>query len=340
MKRDDPEHRDDGQPFVHPDPVTDAALNWLFALQGDPDDTRLRLEFETWRDSDPAHMEAFSIVSAAWNLPEMDMVAVDLVASTGYAQRKHETAVLPFPNLQRRKWAAGGMAVAAMALIAIAVQQYPALMLRWQADYLTAIGMRDEISLPDGSRMTLNTASAVSLDFEGAKRSVTLLQGEAYFDVVPNPSRPFTVTAAFSEVVVKGTAFSVRTEGVRDTIVLEHGHVDITRLQEKADKVSLEPGESITASATALSVATKVDATASLAWLGGMIVFEDKPLGQVLGEIGRYYSHPVIVANGALDQVRVNGNYRIDNPERAIRSLATAAGATATRLPGGILILR
>ncbi len=340
MKKDNPEHRGDGEDFVHPDPVTDAALNWLFALQGDPYDKRLRTEFETWRDCNPAHMEAFSIVSVAWNLPEMDMVAVDLMANTGYAQRKPETPVLPFPNPNRRKWAVGGMAVAAMALVAIAVQQYPALMLRWQADYVTATGVRDEISLPDGSRMTLNTGSAVSLDFQGSKRSVTLLQGEAYFDVVPDPSRPFTVAAAFSEIVVKGTAFSVRTGGTQDTVVLERGHVDVARLPEKTDTAFLEPGESITASATALSVVAKADPAASLAWLKGMVVFEDKPLGNVLEEVGRYYDHSIIVADSALGRVRVNGNYRIDNPERAIRSLATAAGAAVTRLPGGILILR
>lgn len=325
---------------MHPDPVTDVALNWLFTLQAAPDDKRLRTEFELWRDANPAHAEAFLLVTAAWGLPEMDMVAADLLSQTMHAKRMPQNPVRPLSKPKRRNWAVAAVAVAAMAILAIGVQQYPALMIRWQADYLTDTGMRDEISLPDGSRMTLNTASAVSLDFEGAKRSVTLLRGEAYFDVVPDPSRPFTVVAAFSEVVVKGTAFSVRTESVHDTIVLERGHVDIARLQEKADKAALEPGESITASATALSAAAKADTTTSLAWLKGMIVFEDKPLGQVLGEVGRYYSHPVIVANGALYQVRVNGNYRIDNPERAIRSLATAAGATVTRLPGGILILQ
>jgi ferric-dicitrate binding protein FerR (iron transport regulator) len=86
--------------------------------------------------------------------------------------------------------------------------------------HVTATGIRDEIVLPDGSRMILNTASAVSLHFEGGTRSVQLLQGEAYFDVAPDPARLFTVVAAFSEVEVKGTAFSVRTENEADTVVV------------------------------------------------------------------------------------------------------------------------
>lgn len=340
MERDKPEHSEDGQEFVHPDPVMDAALNWLFTLQAEPDDQRLKAKFEAWRNSHPSHSEAFAAVSGAWDLPEMDMVAADVAARTGHVGQTPDAVIVEYRRPKRNPWTIAAMATAAVILVAVGIQQYPVLMLQWHADYQTATGGREEITLPDGSRMTLNTASAVTLDFEGARRSVTLLQGEVYFDVVPDPSRPFTVGAAFSEVEVKGTAFSVRTERELDTVVLEHGHVDVARPTERTETASLEPGESIIVSATGLSAVTKTDAASSLAWLKGMVVFEDRPFGQVVREFGRYYGHRIVVANGDLDQVRVNGNYRLDNPERAIRSLATAAGASVTRLPGGILILR
>lgn len=340
MERDKPEPSDDDQEFVHPDPVTDGALNWLFTLQAEPDDQRLRAEFEAWRNSDPSHAETFAVVAGAWDLPEMDMAAADLAARTGHSRPKHDARVAQIPRRKRSPWTTAPMAAAAAVLIAVGIQQYPVLMLQWRADYQTATGVFEKITLPDGSEMTLNTASAVSLDFEGTRRAVTLLQGEAYFDVVPDQARPFIVTAAFAEIEVKGTAFSVRTESEADTIVLERGHVDVARLAERTETAFLEPGETITASAARLSAVTKIDPDTSLAWLNGMIVFEDRPFGQVLQEVGRYYGHSIVVATGRLEHVRVNGNYRLDNPERAIRSLATAAGASVTRIPGGILILR
>ncbi|ANH03414.1 FecR domain-containing protein [Shinella sp. HZN7] len=340
MERDKREQGGKEQGFVHPDAVMDAALNWLITLQGAPDDTALAARFRQWQQADPAHAAAFDTVAAAWNLPEMDMVAKDVAARTMPSSRPPEVVVLADRRGKRGGWTRGAMAAAAVLLLAVGIQQYPALRLQWQADYITQAGARDEITLPDGSRMILNTASAVSLDFEGSKRSVTLLQGEAYFDVVPDPARPFTVAAAFSEVEVKGTAFSVRTESTEDTVVLEHGHVDVTRLPERAETASLEPGESIIATAAAFSGVRKTDPGTSHAWLQGRVVFEDQPFDQVLGEIERYYGHTVVVANGQLSHVRINGNYRLDNPERVIRSLATAAGADVTRLPGGILILR
>ncbi len=341
MERDNREQSDkEEQGFVHPDAVMDAALNWLIALQGAADDAALRARWKQWGQADPAHAAAFETVAAAWNLPEMDMVAKDFAAREIASIPPPHVIVLEERRPKRSGWTKAAMAAAAVLLVAVGIQQYPALSLQWQADYLTQAGARDEFKLPDGSRMILNTASAVSLDFEGSKRSVTLLKGEAYFDVVPDPTRPFTVAATFSEVEVKGTAFSVRTESNEDTVVLEHGHVDVTRLPEQTDMASLEPGESISANAAAFSGVKKTDPSTSHAWLQGRVVFDDQPFEQVLGEIGRYYGHTIIVANDQLNHIRINGNYRLDDPERVIRSLSTAAGASVTRLPGGILILR
>ncbi|MGV6872019.1 FecR family protein [Pseudochelatococcus sp. B33] len=315
-------------------------MSWLVTLQGAPEDEGLRGRFEAWRNADPAHAKAYALVAGVWDLPEMDVVADRLVARAEHGRAGSAPVVSEYGRPNRKLLRKAIMAAAAVALLAVGIQQYPALRLQWRADYVTATGFRDEISLPDGSRMILNTASAVALDFEGGNRSVMLLQGEAYFDVVPDPARPFRVTAVFSEVEVTGTAFSVRTEDDQDTVVLEHGHVDVALLPARTDLASLEPGESITATATALSAVRKTDPATSLAWLHGRLVFEDQPFGRVIDEIGRYYGYPVIVANGRLGRVKISGNYRLDNPEGVIRSLATAAGASVTRIPGGILLLR
>lgn len=331
MERDKSGRNNNEQGFVHPDAVTDAALDWLLLLQAAPQDATLKARFEAWRRADPAHAETFALVAGAWDLPEMDIVAHDIASRPGSRQT-------PRP-VRRGRWAAAAMAMAAAVLLAVGVQQYPLLRLQWQADYITATGARDVVTLPDGSVMTLNTGSAVTVDFEGRRRSVTLLQGEAYFDVVPDTSRPFKVAAAFSEVEVKGTAFSVLRDSDEDTVVLERGHVDVTRLPERTDMASLEPGESITATATALSAVKKTDAATSLAWLQGRLVFQDQPFGAVLKQLGRYYRHSIVVTDSRLASLRVNGNYRLDDPERIVRSLATATGAAVTRLPGGILIL-
>lgn len=60
----------------------------------------------------------------------------------------------------------------------------------------------------------------------------------------------------------------------------------------------------------------------------------------MLNELRRYYKPPVIVADNRVSRLIVTGNYRLDNIEGAIRTLADAAGVTMDRLPGGLIILR
>lgn len=339
MERDEAGRSEPEPEFSHPDPLTDAALDWLFTLQAHPDDPALKARFDAWRQADSAHDEAFARVAQAWSLPEMDEVARGLVSQKRHAEsgRGAPAARRPAP---RGRWTKLALAMAAALVLALGVHLYPGLALRWKADFLTLAGARQLVVLPDGSRMTLNTASAVALNFDGVTRSVTLLQGEAYFDVVRDTSRPFTVVSTFAEVEVKGTAFSVRTDGTQDVVVLERGHIDVAQLPGRRAQAALNPGESIVATAASLSPIRRADPEMSLAWLRGQLVFEDRPFDEVLDEVARYYGHAIIAATGGLAQIRVNGNYRLDDPERAVRSLATAAGASVTRLPGGILIVR
>nr|WP_183857587.1 FecR domain-containing protein [Prosthecomicrobium pneumaticum] len=315
----------------------DAALDWLFTLQAAPDDAASRAAFEAWRGADPARAQAFSAVAGAWDLPEMDIAAAALAKATTAPRAGRVRSVVSAAATRRRRLA---LAAAAVLLLAVGLHQAPGLILRWRADYLTQTGARAAFTLPDGSRMTLNTASAAALDFEAGRRAVTLLAGEAYFDVLPDPQRPFVVVSAFSEVEVKGTAFSVRKGEAQDTVLLARGHVEVARRSAPADRAALDAGEAIDVSATAFSPLRAADAERALAWLDGRIVFADQPFGAVLEEIGRYYPHTILVTDGALERVAISGNYRLDAPERTIRSLATAAGASVTRLPGGVLILR
>jgi transmembrane sensor len=340
VESDKPERSAKDGEFALADPVMDAALNWFALLQGFPDDKGLKARFEQWRMADPGNAGAFSRVAGVWDFPELDVIAADVGKTVGSAPAPGRSLRACPPRARRSAWTNGALAAAAVIVLAVAIQQYPAIILHWRADYRTETGVREEVKLPDGSRMTLNTASAVSLDFEGGKRSVTLLQGEAFFDVVPDASRPFKVAAAFSEVEVKGTAFSVRSDRDMDTVVLERGLVDVTRLAAKEDRAELHPGESITATATTLSAVSQANPEAALAWRDGRLVFENQPFGQVIQEIGRYYDHSIVVASNRIHTARVTGNYRLDNPERTIRSLAATVGGTIVRLPGGILILR
>ncbi len=150
---------------------------------------------------------------------------------------------------------------------------------------------------------------------------------------------PFVVVGRYSEVEVTGTAFSVRRDDDNDRTILARGNLQVSRLSDMTDQAHLGSGQMIFATETALSPVMSSDAGQQIAWLNGRVIFADRPFHQALAELQRYYSRSVILTTSRLDSVLVNGNYRIDEPRIAIRTLAEAAGAHVTQLPGGILIL-
>lgn len=340
MQRDRQVGRQETDPYRHQDAVVDAALDWFVRLEAGCD-ASARLEFEHWLQADPKNPKAFKQIK--------DMSG-SAALSTAAAIDAEKLARLDQANLAKvtgRRRAARGFGAkrwaslaAAFALVVLGATQLPGLMLRWQADYMTVTGNFRQVSLPDGSVMTLNTASAVRIDFKDGRRDVRLLHGEAFFDVVHDPAHPFIVSAAFSHVRVTGTAFAVRTGSQTDTITLERGHVEVSRLDDAADRASLDPGEMVEVTSGALSPVTPVDTQSALAWVSGRIVFHDDPLSAAVRDLGRYYPEPIFVLGSSTGNIRVTGNYRLDDPEGAIRNLAEAAGAEVSRLPGGVLILR
>jgi transmembrane sensor len=166
--------------------------------------------------------------------------------------------------------------------------------------------------------VTLNTASAVRVDYSGHDRRLTLLRGEAFFDVAKDPTRPFVVTAGSRRVIAIGTAFNVRLQdrGVRVTLV--EGKVRVMR-SRSADSVAgaQEPtGPAVTLVAGSALVVTdqndvehveRLDADRATSWRKGKLVFEGERLADVVAEMNRYSRETLEIADPALKDRKVSG---------------------------------
>ncbi len=314
------------------DPCAVEALDWfvrLQAAQGDPPTVRA---FRAWIESDPRNAAAFEKVASMWGAPEFLLATHNVAKTTGFSASK--------PKRQRRSLAKKATIAAMAIVIVVGAARFREFMIWMRADYVTATGEQQDVLLPDGSRMILNTGSAVALDFSSGRRGVKILAGEVYFDVQSDPVRSFQVTAQFGRVEVKGTAFAVRTDDEADNVIVSRGSVDVTRMSRPSEHAGLKPEETVGVTASAISPVERIDTDKSLAWIEGRISFYDRPLGQVLNDLRRYYRGRIFVANSVIERVAVSGNYKLNQPALAIQSLAEAAGATTTTLPGGFLILR
>ncbi len=317
--------------YRHADPIVDAALNWFVTLLDAPVDAETLAAYQAWRQSDPRHAAAFDRLAAVNDMPE-------LRAATLAGVPPPVTLPRPMPRRATRGTWWGSLAAAAV-LAAIGLHLFPAVALRWNADHRTVAGEQREIALPDGSRLLLDTTSAVALDFGEGRRTVRLLQGQGYFDVVPDPARPFRVVGGYSAVEVTGTAFAVRADDGQDAVVLERGRVSVSRLEDPGRPLALLPGDRVTATALGLSGVVRADPGVALAWREGRYVFHEQPFADVVDNLRRYYSGTILLLDDRVGRERVSGNYRLDDPVGTLRALTGITGVRMITLPAGIIIL-
>ncbi len=332
----------DIQGYRDPDPVVDEALDWLVLMNASGEckqDTQIA--FQKWLDADSEHRRIWHELNDLWEDPHVALATSSLNVEANALD--HSTVFAP-AQISRTKpghWRYGIFGLAAAALFAIvAPPLYTYMSVALNADFQTATGQVERITLPDGSHMVLDAQSAVVLDYEGQQRGIRVLKGQAWFDVVHDATRPFHVTGQFSNVVVKGTAFSVSTQADKDVIALERGSVEARALNYPYGSVTLSPGQTIYATKDRLSDISTFKPDEALAWKKGWVVFTDKPLSAALDEISQYDTGNTLIFSASLAKVAVSGSYRIDRIDAAIDGIVTAAGGKITRLPGGIKIIR
>ncbi len=322
----------DERQFHHPDAVTDQAIEWVLKLQAREAD---RSVLDAWLAEGPDRNEALSRVLALYDCPALTVATAQTAAAPEAPVHRPDASIRMArqPRLLPLAFAAS----VAAALVAPLIGSDWLLLLG--ADHTTAAGEVTTVSLPDGSRMQMNSQTAVELDFDEGRRAVRLLKGEAFFDVAHDTTRPFTVTGGYGTVKVTGTAFVVARESDSDIVHLESGRITLTQDDEKAQPVQMMPGQTAAVDNRQIVLQQGYDGESRLAWREGWIQVSAMPLRTALAEIGRHTDLRIVTLPSAVLDTPVSGSFRISAADAAIDSVATAAGAKVERLPGGILII-
>jgi transmembrane sensor len=184
-------------------------------------------------------------------------------------------------------------------------------------DASTDIGERSLLVLADGSRVTLNTASAVHADYTGHERRVILVRGEAFFDVAKDATRPFVVSAGSRQVIAVGTAFDVRLQGSQMKVTLVEGKVQVVRgadligaartSAQPQSAVLLEAGSALVTQDDGADHVERLDAARATSWRSGRLVFDGERLADVVAEMNRYSRERLEIADPALQGRQVSG---------------------------------
>ena len=290
------------------------AVTWVIRLQSHRLLPEERRAFDDWQAHSPAHAQMFQRVSALWDDPDLRAAAVQVAEASSPIFFGSRLAVF-------RRWAPRAAALAASVVLLVMAALYGDVTTRLQADYLTAVGERRTIELPDHSLMVLNTQSAVALSFGGTSRQIHLLKGEAFFQVQHDPDRPFVVETAQSATRAVGTAFVVRADAGRDQVTVLEGVVEVGAAGGAGAQARVGAGSQIHAEAGLVGQPHPVNLQTASGWLRGRLVVDGDPLAQVLDEVRRYYPGTIVLWNPRAGDIRVTGTYDMDNPSNVLSLL-------------------
>ncbi len=193
------------------------------------------------------------------------------------------------------------------------------------------MGERKRVALDDGSVVTLNTATALSVDYSGHERRIALHDGEALFEVAKDPNRPFVVTAGSGQARAVGTAFVVRRNEACEHVIVTEGTVELTI--GKAAPVRLEAGQRLGFGEGERQEVRTVDVDTLTAWQRGKLIFNRRSLQSVVDELQRFRRGRIVIANDQLKTLQVTGVFDLDEPDRLLRTLEETTKARVVHLP-------
>ncbi|MBB3941750.1 transmembrane sensor [Novosphingobium fluoreni] len=330
--------------------LRDEAAGW-FALMRGPDAELSRPAFETWLAADPLHRDAFNRIGETFSLGKGLKLLPD-AKSGAFSGVTVASAPRSLTTVVRRAAIAMVLVIGIVSATTLLLHNLGAFVSAPPAQQrvlATARGEVRDFALADGSRLTLDTDSDVSVSFSAARRDLALTRGRARF-AVAHEARPFVVAAAGNLVIARGTVFDITLGAHRTAVVdLIEGAVDV---RSSVAPQARRPGE---ASATRQSAATRLTAGHSLAlgtaqvrpsprlpasrdWPDGLRDFRAVRLGDLVGEANRYAGKPIVLASPDLAGLQVSGTFGIRDTERLAGNLAELLGL-AVRHNGEALVL-
>lgn len=286
--------------------ILEVAADWLVHLHSGEATQRDRERIRQWCDQHPDH-------ARAWERAQQFLQHLDRIpAAMG-------RAALDAPQSPARRRAVNQLAM----LLAVG----PAAWATWRyapwrelgADFRTETGEQRQLAMRDGSRVILNTDTAVEVSFDDTRRYIKLIDGEIFAAAKYDRTRPLIVESRHGVVRAVEGAFAVRQFAQRSRAAVFEGAVDISPLKAPEQMRHIVAGQQLYFDADAVAPA---DAAAPLtqSWTHGMLIAKQMPLSDLVAELSRY-QRGLLRCDPAVAGIRVSGAFPITDVALSLNML-------------------
>ncbi|MGC6370788.1 FecR domain-containing protein [Pseudomonas sp. K2I15] len=295
------------------------AADWMVQLQSGCATDEDRRAIAQWQGRSAQHAQAWQRAQAI--LGDFNSVPAAIAGDT----LKRIGRKKP---LGRRQ--ALGLLLAAAPAAWLAYRQVP--WQQWTADQHTAIGEQKNLTLPDGTRLLINTGSSLNIAFSDQVRRIELLKGEVLITTAKDSAhRPFIVQTRHGTARALGTRFSVRVGEQRSRVAVTEGAVEL--LPEHASQgVIVKAGEQGAFSADRVAFVQPLDVSA-LTWENGMLLAQHMRLADLLDELGRYRAG-VLRCHDSVANLTVSGAFSLRDTDASLHLLQETLPVKVSSLTG------
>ena len=349
--------------------IAEEAAAWFarFREGGELPD-RVRRDFVDWILESPVHVHEYLAIAELWGDVEGVCADGEFAIDDLLALGAGDENVVPLDvsgtdeaprsaaNPAVRRYWIGGVAAG---IVVGAIAGVLGISLNWTSDepattYRTGLGEQRSIVLNDGSIVELNTLTEIEVLYLPDERRVTLLSGEALFDVEENRLRPFIVDAGSAAVRVLGTRFNIYRSSVATEVTVLEGKVAIERTPAPDDVPNALDGDDAGRGAIELIVGEQARveprrpeiATATLAnvepitaWTERRLIFEATPLADIVAQFNRYNTNQLRLADAQLSRLELSGVFGSNDPESLIEFLHRVQDIAVAEQPDGTLVI-
>jgi transmembrane sensor len=362
---------------IEQDELLQAAAQWSVELSSAEISPQRIAQWQQWLAASEAHRDAFDRIQSALgaidrcageNIPwptEAELASDAYDGSVPISVWRARLSRMAAGRASRRggAWVNAlrhrrGIAVGLAASIVIALATPIALQLMRSTRVEPAVtivetraGENRDVSLDDGSTVSVGARSVLWATLSRDAREVTLERGEAFFRVAKDPARPFTVKIGDATVAAVGTSFNIRRAGERVVVAVADGIVKVDApapqgaAQSRAPRAAIRTarlgvGQQLSINTTDGSSSMQVvDAGGIAAWRDGLLQYRDEPLPSVVADVARYSSHDIVIADPAVADLRITGTVFANDVESWLQSLEAALPVRTIRAPDGTVRL-
>lgn len=322
------------------DAMLEAAMMWRQRMEAPDWSVDDDAELETWLQADERHERAFSRTGEVWTVFDQHVAAPELIAARrallGRVQRQVKGRWNAPARLPTRRLAAA----AVIAAVVLGAGIWP---LAAQGDvYQSGRGERRVVILRDGSVLSLDALTKVSVRYSKDARRLTLQRGQARFDVAHDTTLPFSVTARDRTVVATGTAFNIDILKPEVRVTLIEGRVLIlphepapiplvTRPATSPKSVELHAGEALVAARDAAPrLVAKADLEQATSWQKGKLMFDREPLRDAVEQMNRYSERRIVVADARAAAIPISGVFNAGDVNAFLEAINGFVPVTVT----------